>query len=139
VTGDFYVYIHLRRDNGQPFYVGKGFGDRANQRSGRTRAWRKVFQEAGGFDVQFFAEGLNDGAARRLEAQKIAELEHLIVNSRDADRRPLIRRPRKSMVVTLDPELVKWLHEWRLSQPAKVPLGRALDACMRAFIEVRRT
>jgi hypothetical protein len=40
---------------------------------------------------------------------------------------------RKTVNVTLDRELVAWLHDWRTSQTAEVPFGRALDACIRAF------
>jgi hypothetical protein len=47
------------------------------------------------------------------------------------------KRIRKPMSVTLDPELVEWLHEWRTSQPAGVPFGRALDACIRTFRETQ--
>lgn len=42
-------------------------------------------------------------------------------------------RPRKIINMSLDPELVEWLHEWRKSQPAQVSFGRAIDACIRAF------
>lgn len=42
------------------------------------------------------------------------------------------------MNVTLDPDLVEWLHQWRMAQPAEVPFGRALDACIRAFKEAQK-
>jgi hypothetical protein len=42
-------------------------------------------------------------------------------------------RPRKIINMSLDPELVEWLNEWRKSQTAEVPFGRAIDACIRAF------
>jgi hypothetical protein len=46
-------------------------------------------------------------------------------------------RTRKPVNVTLDPDLVEWLHNWRLSQTAEVPFGRALDACIRVFREAQ--
>jgi len=46
-------------------------------------------------------------------------------------------RPRKIINMSLDPELVDWLNEWRKSQTAVVPFGRAIDACIRAFREAQ--
>jgi len=46
-------------------------------------------------------------------------------------------RTRKTVNVTLDRELVAWLHDWRTSQTAQVPFGRALDACIKAFQETQ--
>lgn len=43
----FYVYIHRRADNNQPFYVGKGVGDRDAQTEKRSSHWKRVFNKYG--------------------------------------------------------------------------------------------
>jgi hypothetical protein len=48
-------------------------------------------------------------------------------------------RPRKIINMSLDPELVDWLNEWRKSQTAVVPFGRAVDACIRALRETENS
>jgi hypothetical protein len=49
------------------------------------------------------------------------------------------KRLRKPVTVTLDPELVEWLHNWRRSQTAEVTFGRALDAGIRALRETQES
>jgi hypothetical protein len=44
-------------------------------------------------------------------------------------------RTRKTINTSLDPKLIARLHQWRKSQTAEVPFGRALDACIRAFLD----
>jgi hypothetical protein len=44
-------------------------------------------------------------------------------------------RKRKIVNATLDPELVDWLHTWRQSQVAVIPIGRAIDAAILALRE----
>lgn len=43
----FYTYIHMRKDDGKVFYVGKGTGGRAYQKSGRSKHWRRVVDKHG--------------------------------------------------------------------------------------------
>lgn len=37
-----YVYIHFKKDNLEPFYIGKGIGNRLNRRSSRNKFWHSV-------------------------------------------------------------------------------------------------
>jgi len=44
---EYYTYIHTRKDNNTVFYVGKGKGKRAFDRSGRNKHWYNVVNKAG--------------------------------------------------------------------------------------------
>jgi hypothetical protein len=43
----FYTYAHLRNDNGQIFYIGKGTGRRMYRKSARNLHWHNVVAKAG--------------------------------------------------------------------------------------------
>lgn len=47
----FYVYVHRRKTDGRIFYVGKGQGNRANDRQGRNIWWRRIVAK-----YDFYAE-----------------------------------------------------------------------------------
>jgi predicted GIY-YIG superfamily endonuclease len=42
-----YVYIHFKKDNLEPFYIGKGTGRRINQHSNRNRMWTNTANKHG--------------------------------------------------------------------------------------------
>ena len=72
----FYVYEHWRTDKGQCFYVGKGFGKRANDMRNRNR-WHKFVQtylsgNGFGLEVKIIATGLTERQAFDMETQRIA-------------------------------------------------------------------
>jgi len=72
----FYVYEHWRTDKGQCFYVGKGFGKRANDMRNRNR-WHKFLQQylsknGYGLEVRIIQTGLTERQAFDLEMQRIA-------------------------------------------------------------------
>ena len=46
---NFYVYVHFRKDNLQPFYVGKGKGRRVNITHNRNKHWQNVVAKHGLF------------------------------------------------------------------------------------------
>lgn len=52
----FYVYIHRRKDNNAIFYVGKGSGHRAYNKSTRNRFWKIVHRKAGGRSVEIVGD-----------------------------------------------------------------------------------
>ena len=74
-----YVYIHYRKDNGKPFYVGKGTNRRAWGANPRTEQWHTIVENHG-YDVSIFKDGLTDDEAFELEKQIISQigLENLI-------------------------------------------------------------
>jgi hypothetical protein len=42
-----YTYIHYRKDNNLPFYIGKGSGGRAGRVSDRNKHWHNINQNIG--------------------------------------------------------------------------------------------
>lgn len=44
---EFYVYIHLRKDNGEPFYVGKGSKNRFKDFTLRNHYWKRIYTKYG--------------------------------------------------------------------------------------------
>lgn len=60
---DYYVYLHLRKDNNTVFYVGEGRLNRCNVTNKRSTIWKKVVDEAGGFIVKIIHSGLEKNEA----------------------------------------------------------------------------
>ncbi len=61
----YYVYIHLRLDNGKPFYVGKGKDRRAFSKMGRNTYWNNVVNKYG-YDIIIIENNLiNEDALDR--------------------------------------------------------------------------
>lgn len=131
---EFYVYAHRRADNGEVFYIGKGWGDRAKSKY-RTSAWLEVFAEAGGFDVEIIASELGDEEARQLEAIEIERHWGKLVNKRRRDIKPITAPTRETIRFDVDAELIERLQQWRKAKPALAPFNRVLDACIREFLE----
>jgi hypothetical protein len=72
----FYVYEHLRVDNGSIFYVGKGTGHRSRVASKyhRNPFWINTTASAGGFTVRMVAENLPEDLAFLVEIERIDQL-----------------------------------------------------------------
>lgn len=68
----FYVYIHIRKDSGKVFYVGKGRGQRLFQKRGRNPLWTNIVNKHG-YEVKKVAENLEEQEAFDLEKKLIAE------------------------------------------------------------------
>lgn len=77
----FYVYVHYRKDNGKPFYVGQGTRHRYKYSYGRSNAWKIVEKSAGGFVPVVIEEGLTKDQALELEEFLIEEMQNVVVNS----------------------------------------------------------
>jgi hypothetical protein len=72
-VSDFYVYMHHRKTNGQPFYVGKGKGVRATSPDNRSRYWEHVASKHGWYH-SIVASGLTEAQAFALERETICAL-----------------------------------------------------------------
>lgn len=62
----FYVYIHIRNDNGKVFYVGRGKGYRAWAKTGRNKHWTNIFKKCGR-SVEIIEYGLTLEESKQLE------------------------------------------------------------------------
>ena len=69
----YYVYIHTYPGTDEPFYVGKGHGNRAYV-TNRSKWWKNIVNKYNGFDVKFIYENLSDDEALNLEKEIIAKL-----------------------------------------------------------------
>lgn len=61
------MYIHLRADTSEVFYVGKGVGKRAKVDSDRSQKWHTIVKEAGGFIVEILHSNLSNDEAVSIE------------------------------------------------------------------------
>lgn len=59
----FYVYVHKRKDTGAIFYVGKGAGQRAHNKSSRNKFWKIVHRKAGGRSIEIVSEFATESEA----------------------------------------------------------------------------
>lgn len=69
-SDSFYVYVHSRYKNGEPFYVGKGCGRRIVAGK-RNRHWHNVVNKDGGFYASIVARGIDEEFALLLEKEVI--------------------------------------------------------------------
>jgi len=72
--GNWYVYIHLRKDSNRPFYVGIGCRKnhaRAFSHSARNQHWKNIVK-SNGFDVEIIEEGLCREDAIKKEKELIS-------------------------------------------------------------------
>ncbi len=77
----FYVYIHRKSTNNEPFYVGKGCGDRAyaTGKTERNPYWHRV-KDKYGLVVEILFENLTEDEAYQCELDTILELEYFGFN-----------------------------------------------------------
>lgn len=54
----YYIYQHIRLDNGLIFYVGKGCNDRAFSKKDRNKYWHHIVNKYG-YDVQIIQKNLS--------------------------------------------------------------------------------
>lgn len=69
----FYVYIHLRLDTGEIFYVGKGQKRRAKNTHQRSEGWKSIANKHGR-SVHIYSLHVDEGEAFQTEKRLISEL-----------------------------------------------------------------
>lgn len=66
MKNNFYVYLHINKLNGNPFYVGKGTGDRCNNVASRNNYWKNTVNLYG-YDILLLEENLSEEKSFELE------------------------------------------------------------------------
>lgn len=72
-ANDFYVYLHLRADDGVPFYVGKGRNNRAWFKHGRNSHWNHIVEKHG-LIVEILKDSMSESDALEFEKATILTL-----------------------------------------------------------------
>lgn len=72
----YYVYIHLKEDTLEPFYVGKGQGGRAFYKYNRSQFWNNIVNKHG-YLVKVVMQNLSEEEALSLERETIKNLRNL--------------------------------------------------------------
>lgn len=62
----FYVYLHVKKTTGEPFYIGKGYDKRAFIERNRSLHWKNIVNKYG-LDVIMIEEYLSEKDALKLE------------------------------------------------------------------------
>ena len=75
MSKSFYVYVHRKLTDNQPFYVGKGTGSRAYKKHGRNEYWQRVVNKHGYF-VEIVFDNLSEDEAFRCEIDTILEFQY---------------------------------------------------------------
>lgn len=75
----YYVYVHIRQDTNQIFYVGKGKENRCFSKNNRNKHWKHI-TESVSYKVNIIASDLEEELAFLCETEMIAKLKHLKIN-----------------------------------------------------------
>jgi hypothetical protein len=76
-NNNFIVYIHIRPDINEPFYIGKGVPGREIRTCGRNQHWKNIVNKNNGvFEVKILFEGLSEEEALLKERETELELQN---------------------------------------------------------------
>lgn len=59
MENNFYVYLHVKLDTGEPFYVGKGIENRAYSKYNRSNWWKNIVKKYD-YDIILLEENLTE-------------------------------------------------------------------------------
>lgn len=83
-NNNFIVYIHIRPDTNEPFYVGKGIPKRDRSKYGRNQYWHNIVNKNNGiFESKILFKGLSEEEALLKEREtelKLKEKGYKLVN-----------------------------------------------------------
>jgi hypothetical protein len=71
----YYIYLHRRKSDGKPFYVGKGKGYRAWATHGRSTHWKRISAKHGS-GVEIVFDNLTENESFELEQTTLKELKY---------------------------------------------------------------
>lgn len=80
----FYVYLHIKADTGEPFYVGKGKANRYKIKSHRSKHWKNIVAKHN-YDIIFLETDLTEQEAFEKETYWINR-----IGRRDLGNGPLV-------------------------------------------------
>lgn len=67
----YYVYGHFKRGENNPFYIGKGCGNRAYATGNRSKFWKRIANKYG-YEARILIENLSEEVAYQIEMEFIA-------------------------------------------------------------------
>jgi hypothetical protein len=73
IKNDFYVYMHIKEESDEIFYVGKGRKNRAFSKHGRNKHWNNIVQKYN-YKVDILYEGLTNDEACIIEKDFIKKI-----------------------------------------------------------------
>lgn len=73
MKSNFYVYIHVKPNDGEIFYVGKGKGYRVYSKHGRNKFWKNIVNKYG-LDIFILENNLTEEEAFELEEKYIESI-----------------------------------------------------------------
>jgi len=79
MRSNFYVYEHLRASDKTVFYVGKGCGKRARDKSNRNLHWENIVKKHG-FEVRYIVKNVDEELAFFVEQERIDQLKRIGLN-----------------------------------------------------------
>ncbi len=80
MENSYYVYLHVKRDTGEPFYVGKGIRKRAYEKGKRRSSyWHRLVNKYG-YDVFIIESNLTESEAYQKEKYWIKRIGRISLN-----------------------------------------------------------